>query len=155
MGICECCEPHHALVDLTPRRPAPVPPWRLTFRACCVPQIFRASPKRSGERVARPKTAEYGGRWKRFARQYRQTNPFCAVCMESRRLTFAALVDHKMPVADGGPMYPGSAGVWSLCTSHHAWKSQLENLARRTGQMDRIVEWCDRPDARPKFRGQI
>lgn len=127
----------------------PVTSWRL------MPQIFRASPKHSGQRVARPKAGAYASRWRRFARKYRESNPFCAMCRENGRLTFAALVDHKHPVADGGPMFPGASGVWSLCISHHAWKAQLENLARRTGQMERIVEWCDRPDARPRLRGYV
>lgn len=124
-----------------------------------MPRIFRGvtRPGRSGpsgERVVRQGSGQYTSRWRRFARTYRADNPFCAICRESGRLTFAALVDHKYPVADGGPMFPGPEGVWSLCVSHHAWKAQLENYARRTGQVDQIVVWCDEPHARPVIRGQ-
>jgi len=71
-------------------------------------------------------------------------------------LTFATVVDHKFPVADGGEMFPGSAGLWGLCESHHSgWKAALEAYARRTGQLDQIVRWCDDPMSRPRVGGGV
>jgi hypothetical protein len=69
-------------------------------------------------------------------------------------MTFAAVVDHKYPVSDGGPMMPGPDGVMPLCESHHSGtKAALEAYARRTGQMDQIVRWCDDPTVRPRVGG--
>ncbi|MGY2052947.1 hypothetical protein [Methylobacterium sp. JK268] len=67
----------------------------------------------------------------------------------------ADVVDHKHPVSDGGAVHCPDAGLWSLCTPCHAWKRWLENYARQTGQMDRIVAWCDDPAVRPRERGEV
>lgn len=139
--------PHPHIADLSAKTLSPPEPasWR-----SLMPTIFRASPKRSGERITRTSTGDYNGLWRRFAKAYRRQHPFCAMCLEKDRLTFADLVDHKHPVADGGPMLPGSEGVWGLCQMHHSgWKRVIEDYARQTGQMDKIVRWCDDPSARP------
>jgi len=65
-------------------------------------------------------------------------------------MTFADLVDHKYPVQDGGDMFPGHRGLWSLCVPCHGVKSALEQLARSTGQMEQLVRWCDEPQVRPR-----
>jgi hypothetical protein len=59
------------------------------------------------------------------------------------------LVDHKFPVADGGPMLPGDQGVMTLCITCHGAKTAMETYARDTGQMDQIIRWCDDLAARP------
>ena len=123
-----------------------------------MPHIFRArtpqqrrllEPKRSS-----PRTRGYDARWDRVSRAYRQQHPFCALCWEKGRLTLAKLVDHKHPVADGGAVHERS-NLWSLCISHHALKQRWENHARETEQMHLIVRWCDEPETRPRFRGEM
>lgn len=120
-----------------------------------MPRIFRSQPRRSGQRVVRTGNDGYTSKWMRFSQRYRRHHPFCALCEEKGLLVYADLVDHKYPVADGGPMYPEPGGLMGLCSSHHGLKARWEDLARRTGQMDRIVEWCDNPQLRPRIRGEI
>lgn len=120
-----------------------------------MPRIFRAQQRQSGERVQRQGSGKYLSAWTRFSRDYRRRHPFCAECYRAGRLTYeGVLVDHKYPVADGGEMFPGEDGVWTLCTAHHGWKARLEAHARATGQMHLIVRWCDDPSVRPTFRGE-
>lgn len=122
-----------------------------------MPRIFRAQPRQSGERVQRQGSGKYTYAWTRFSLDYRRRHPFCAECYRLGRLTYVGVVvDHKFPVADGGEMFPGDEGVWTLCDSHHSgWKAMLEAYARETGQMDKIVMWCDEPETRPKLRGEV
>jgi 5-methylcytosine-specific restriction endonuclease McrA len=65
-------------------------------------------------------------------------------------MTFGALVDHKIPLTDGGELFPGPGGVWVLCVPCHGVKGALEQLARSTGQMEQLVRWCDEPKVRPR-----
>ncbi len=67
-------------------------------------------------------------------------------------LIFCEVVDHKLPVQDGGVVHCRDAGLWSLCSSCHGWKQLLEAHARQSGQMHMIVEWCDQPERRPEIR---
>lgn len=85
---------------------------------------------------------------------FRRKHPFCQRCAEdpAAPLVYCDVVDHKMPVQDGGKVHCDDAGLWALCTSCHGWKLQLEAFARSTGQMHLIVEWCDHPDRRPEIR---
>jgi len=97
-----------------------------------------------------PRLRGYNARWDAYSKKYRQKHPFCAMCHQGGRMTFADLVDHKFPVADGGEMFPGFAGLWSLCVPCHGVKGALEQLARSTGQMEQLVRWCDEPQVRPR-----
>jgi 5-methylcytosine-specific restriction endonuclease McrA len=98
---------------------------------------------------ARPN--RYTWRWRRFSEHYRRRFPFCAECFRrDNRLAYeGVLVDHKYPVADGGPMLPGDDGVMTLCVPCHGAKTAMETYARDTGQMDQIIRWCDDPASRP------
>lgn len=100
--------------------------------------LFRDSPRERG----------YNAGWDRFSIRYRARNPFCAVCMEKGRLTFCDVVDHKLPLKQGGGLLDPD-NVWGLCSVHHSWKGRLEAYAEATGQVDKLVEWCDTPDRRP------
>ena len=67
------------------------------------------------------------------------------------RLRFTAVADHAVPLVDGGALFPGEAGLIALCGSCHSGvKRALENHARRTGQMDELIRWCDEPESRPR-----
>jgi 5-methylcytosine-specific restriction endonuclease McrA len=121
-----------------------------------MPTVFR--PRAPGKRIllrASPRERGYDSLWDRKARSYRQKHPFCEKCEQAGRLRFGAVLDHKFPVQDGGEIHCSEAGVWHLCARCHGWKLRMETLARRTGQMERIVEWCDNPASRPRFRGEL
>ena len=123
-----------------------------------MPEIFRPQRHVRASRVQpdrpSPRARGYDSRWDRRSAAYRKRHPFCARCAErpGAPLVYCDVVDHKMPVQDGGPVHCSDAGLWSLCTSCHGWKLELEAFARRTGQMQMIVEWCDKPELRPAIR---
>ena len=121
-----------------------------------MPSNFKFKPL--GQRVSTrssPRGRGYDALWDRKARVYRQKHPFCARCEQNGRQRFAKVVDHKYPVQDGGEVHCDLEGVWGLCTKCHGWKQNLEIYARKTGQMERIVEWCDNPATRPVNRGVL
>jgi 5-methylcytosine-specific restriction endonuclease McrA len=129
-----------------------------------VPQIFRSRPK-SAAKIVRPQepnsTARgYDAKWRRYSERFRRKNPFCARCLEAGRMTLVVIgrtgvVDHKWPVSDGGPFWDPT-NHWSLCSSCHGWKAQLENHWREIGAPGaEIIRWCDDPASRPRFRGDI
>jgi len=118
-----------------------------------LPFIRRLRPQ-TPELTTRAGTARpnrYSSRWRRFSEHYRRRFPFCAECFRrDKRLVYeGVLVDHKYPVADGGPMLPGDDGVMTLCVPCHGAKTAMETYARDTGQMDQLIQWCDDPAARP------
>ena len=121
-----------------------------------MPAIFRprAPGIRRDDRVS-PRIRGYDTLWDRKAKAYRRAHPFCARCEQSGRLRFGDVLDHKYPVVDGGKIHCDEAGVWVLCTRCHGWKQNLEAFARRTRQMEQIVEWCDNPASRPRGRGEL
>lgn len=90
--------------------------------------------------------------WRRVSLRHRQLHPFCIWCRQVGRLEFAKLVDHKIPIVDGGAMFD-PANRWGLCVMHHGVKGEMERFARETGQLERLPLWCDDPAARPpQFR---
>lgn len=121
-----------------------------------MPRVFqpRAVGRRQNDRSS-PRDRGYDALWDRKARRYRKDNPFCERCAQFGRIRFGEALDHKFPVQDGGKIHCDKAGVWHLCRSCHGWKQNLEAYARRTGQMERIVEWCDNPASRPRMRGDL
>jgi hypothetical protein len=135
-------------------------------RRCGVVTVFRKPPRGGGNYCLNlgqnspttrpsPTSRGYDSRWRRRSEAYRKRFPFCARCFEIGLDVFADVVDHKYPVRDGGPMHPPDSGIWPLCMGCHGWKERLEEYARSTDQMDRIIEWCDDPGARPRFRGDL
>ena len=128
-----------------------------------MPQPFRSGRVRKTigrkvtppERRGGPRERGYDARWDRISAAHRRRNPFCAECERKGRLTFVDVVDHKIPVADGGPIHD-PANHWSLCRGCHAGvKADLERIAHASGQVHRLIEWCDRPETRPQIRGEI
>lgn len=100
--------------------------------------LFRESPRDRG----------YDSRWDRFSLSYRKKEPFCAICREKGRFVFCDVVDHKLPLRQGGEVL-NPQNVWGLCTAHHSWKGRLEAYAEATGQVHLLAQWCDRPETRP------
>lgn len=123
-----------------------------------MPHIFRARKRESRRRVEGPRRASprergYDAKWDRRSAAYRRAHPFCEnVTAHGDLVVFGEFVDHKFPVQDGGEVHCPDEGIWNLCRACHAWKTALEDYARRTGQMGEIVRWCDEPEARPVFR---
>lgn len=56
--------------------------------------------------------------WDRLSKRARRAQPWCSECGSTDDLT----ADHVVPLADGGPMLPGPAGVAVLCRSCNARK---------------------------------
>lgn len=124
-----------------------------------MPTIFRGG-ARVGKVLSGPKRATFRQRgytkaWETYSAKFRQRNPLCARCFERDRPTLADVVDHKIPVREGGPLMDPS-NHWSLCTAcHSGWKARLERYAKRTDQVQMLRIWCDDPTTRPRFRGEI
>ena len=116
-------------------------------------RVFRSAPRQLRPRALEvrgtPTARSYHSRWKRMSAAYRRRNPFCVECERKGRLAFADVVDHKYPLAVGGPIHD-LTNLWSLCHAHHnGLKAALERYARETGQTDRLVQWCDEPERGP------
>lgn len=100
-----------------------------------------------------PRLRGYDARWDRISAEHRRLFPFCAWCKQAGRIVFAKVVDHKIPVADGGEMY-APENRWSLCIPHHGIKTSMEAYARQRGLTQSLPLWCDDPAERPaQFRG--
>lgn len=60
----------------------------------------------------------YSRQWQRVSKLYRQQHPLCEECERQGRITPAELVDHIVPVADGGDMWSWD-NLQSLCAACH------------------------------------
>jgi len=63
--------------------------------------------------------------WKETRRRQLTAVPYCEECRREGRLTKATMVDHMVPIAQGGERYAPS-NLQSLCYSCHSKKSILE-----------------------------
>lgn len=118
-----------------------------------MPEIFRKRSPAHTARMIRPKRTSprergYSSRWDRLSKAYRREHPFCQWCEQIGRLRPVAVVDHKIPVVDGGAVFEPQ-NWWGLCLPHHGIKTEMERYARLHDQIDRLVIWCDEPSARP------
>jgi hypothetical protein len=95
----------------------------------------------------------YDRRWDQFSVAYRRQNPFCAECESLGIDRVCDVVDHMVPLADGGEKFDVQ-NVWSLCNPHHnGMKRDLERYARANGLLHELPKWCRDPESRPpKFR---
>ena len=57
-------------------------------------------------------------------------HPVCGVCAARGRFVAAVVVDHVLPLKDGGARFD-AAGLQSLCISCHNSKTARETAARR------------------------
>lgn len=64
-------------------------------------------------------------RWVRVREAYRKRNPLCCECMKEGRITPMKIVDHIIPVKDGGAMFDFN-NLQSLCQEHHNRKTGKE-----------------------------
>lgn len=104
------------------------------------PKSERSSPRERG----------YSAAWDRLSTRWRREHPFCAFCEQEGRIRFCDVVDHIIPVADGGPLLD-RCNLQSLCNSHHnGLKRQLEERAREIGRLAELPLWCADPASRPR-----
>ena len=108
-------------------------------RPSMVARVHRSSPRSRG----------YDSKWDRASKRYRAKVGVCERCIRADRVRVPQVVDHKAPVADGGPMFDRS-NWWCLCTACHGWKASLEAYARSTDQIEKLRLWCDNPEELPK-----
>ena len=64
-------------------------------------------------------------RWRRLRRAFLAANPLCQTCEHGGNLTIASVVDHKIPIKQGGASLDWE-NLQSQCASCHARKSVLE-----------------------------
>ena len=63
--------------------------------------------------------------WKHKRRNFLIEHPFCEECYRNGRLTKATLVDHIVPISQGGSLLDDN-NLQALCSSCHGRKSILE-----------------------------
>jgi len=71
----------------------------------------------------------YDHRWRRFRAGYLMHHPLCAMCEAAGRTTLAKLIDHIIPLAQGGSKY-NHANLQGLCYSCHAKKHGQDRKER-------------------------
>lgn len=71
----------------------------------------------------------YGSRWQRLRAAYLRHNPLCVMCERDGLTTAATLVDHIVPLADGGNHH--HSNLQSLCVPCHARKTGEDVRKRR------------------------
>lgn len=68
----------------------------------------------------------YGRDWRRFRLAYLDDNPLCVRCEASGIVVPATIVDHIVPLTQGGKRLDES-NVQSLCKTHHDLKTACED----------------------------
>ena len=63
--------------------------------------------------------------WKKLRQNYLIEHPFCAECRKYGKLTKATVVDHVIPIRQGGPALDEN-NLQALCASCHGSKSIRE-----------------------------
>ncbi len=112
------------------------------------PRIYRPNHASSGAtRTLQPKQAQklspakqgYDRHWRRFRLAYLNENPLCVRCMEGGRVVPATIVDHIIPLSQGGA-HKDEANSQSLCKYHHDLKTATEDggfgKLRKIGTVD-------------------
>jgi 5-methylcytosine-specific restriction endonuclease McrA len=78
-------------------------------------------------------------RWQRVRRQKLQVNPLCESCLQRGSIEPATVVDHRVPIADGGDPFPPLDQLASLCVRCHNAKTRAE----QAGEKNWFVKGCD------------
>ena len=63
--------------------------------------------------------------WRKLRQNYLIEHPFCVECRKAGRLTKASVVDHIVPIRQGGPALE-EGNLQALCASCHGSKSIRE-----------------------------
>jgi hypothetical protein len=132
-----------------------------------MPTLFRSksggtAAKSPGTAIVPPPTRlswrqrGYDGRWTRLSERFRRLNPFCRFCLQRGLLPFCDVADHIIPAADRPDLMFDWDNIQSLCHSCHGGeKAWLETEARRRGDLDLLIVWCQTLEGRPKRRGEV
>jgi len=92
----------------------------------------------------------YDTAWDRLAARYRREHPFCEECARRGYVGLMDEVDHIIPLVDGGARLDPE-NLQSLCWKcHKGWKRQIESFARSVGKVPLLLDWCKRPETRPR-----
>lgn len=79
----------------------------------------------------------YDNRWRRVRLLHLRNNPLCRMCLLDGVVTAATMVDHIVPIADGGEKLDDD-NLQSLCRDCHARKT-ADDLVKRAAN-----EWIGR-----------
>lgn len=69
-------------------------------------------------------------RWRRTSKQYRKENPICKHCKDKGFVTPADVVDHIVPIQEGGEIFD-LENFQSLCHPCHNSKTAKENASKQ------------------------
>ena len=84
-------------------------------------------PKREKHQRIVDNSAFYnGGKWRRFARFYKDKHPVCDQCETEGRVGPADVADHIIRIEEGGEKYD-ERNIQSLCNTCHNRKSGRES----------------------------
>jgi len=75
----------------------------------------------------------YDARWRRLRDAHLAREPLCRMCRHSGLVSAAALVDHIVPIADGGAVLDDD-NLQSLCRGCHDKKTAVDVARRRAGR---------------------
>lgn len=76
-----------------------------------------------------PAALGYDRSWRVLREAYARTHPDCEPCLEEGKQVAMAIVDHRVPIKDGGPRLD-PRNLQSLCWSCHSIKTHRETRAR-------------------------
>lgn len=83
-------------------------------------------------RTKRKNQGFYNSRqWRNVRDHYWLNNPVCEVCKKNGRATVADVIDHIIPISEGGDLF-GENNLQSLCHLHHNQKT-VEEQGRGAG----------------------
>ena len=82
--------------------------------------------KRNKEEVSFYKTYK----WTQTSKSYRKEHPLCVECAKKGRTKKADVVDHIIPIKEGGLQYDHS-NLQSLCHAHHNKKTAQDERNKR------------------------
>ncbi len=84
------------------------------------------------ERRGSSRQRGYDARWQRVRAMHLAAEPLCRMCVQAGRVTVASMVDHIMPIRDGGEVL-NDDNLQSLCERCHDAKTASDLAARRGG----------------------
>ncbi|KNY29057.1 HNH endonuclease [Pseudobacteroides cellulosolvens] len=68
--------------------------------------------------------------WRKVRERKLMINPLCELCMKEERLAAATVVDHIIPIKDGGEVWD-LENMQSLCKTCHERKGAMERFNRK------------------------
>jgi 5-methylcytosine-specific restriction enzyme A len=77
-------------------------------------------------------------RWQRLRLHKLRQQPLCEACLQVGEIEPATVVDHRVPITQGGDSFPALDRLASLCESHHNAKTAAEQRGE-----DYMRKGCD------------